>query len=250
MPILGLDLRSCFFCLTATHLWSLDLLRWRRELSADAVYEDSRPPIIWHCRVHDGTVTVALDVSRQTLIWFRPANGASAVALYIPCRESIEGSPQSWHNGRRNEVYEGIAEGLACAEVDGDVDHVKQACEAHLIERLQQRVSRQQGGQASKHDCSARLTHLRRCGLRAGLCIRQGIRARCRRCGLRLPHARVRPASYLRATILHRVCKRHKHIQLLGHRVLLCWVVWPSSRRQQPLLAGDATLNAWFHAWA
>mmetsp|Transcript_96599 Transcript_96599/g.207232 ORF Transcript_96599/g.207232 Transcript_96599/m.207232 type:complete len:203 (+) Transcript_96599:672-1280(+) len=117
-----------------------DELGRRREIRPDTVLENDRLELVLHLWVHHGAVPIAVHVLLETLRWPTPLDLHSCLCIgQLPLHLD-----EIVHEPLRilvcDEVHEGISEAEAGVEVEGHVDEVVVADEAHGIEQASQRI--------------------------------------------------------------------------------------------------------------
>jgi hypothetical protein len=99
-------------------LWraQLPLRRWKGHRLS--ILKQHRLPIVGHRAMHDRTISVALYVCRETLLFLMaPAHSANLVALYAPPRKTFEMSTKPFSNVWLREVHKSIAQARMCFKI-------------------------------------------------------------------------------------------------------------------------------------
>mmetsp|Transcript_58587 Transcript_58587/g.168202 ORF Transcript_58587/g.168202 Transcript_58587/m.168202 type:complete len:217 (-) Transcript_58587:700-1350(-) len=134
----------------------------RGEIHSLTILENHRLVLVWHARMHDRTVAVALHMLIQALVWVCPRDFADLSAVKAPIVEALEQvfKPQCILMGQQ--VDEGIPQVDSILKVHGQVHEVVAPLEFMLVQQRQQRAGCISVGNVPQHHRGGLSLRLRR----------------------------------------------------------------------------------------
>jgi len=132
-------------------------LRWAWERSADAFKEHDWLVLIRDALMHQGTVSVLLNVSSESLALLTPHGLAWLLTLDCPCFEPGEALLCLSSRKRAHEIDESMAEILSASsgifKINRQVNKIKLSSEALRFQLSEQHRSGQRPRHVAQHEC-------------------------------------------------------------------------------------------------